>query len=145
MKKMFVFFTIVMMMMSSGSVWGESPEETVAIKKVALDYIEGVYEGDAERVKRSLHPKLAKRMVLTDAATGNAKLMDLTAEMLVSYIRKHSEKTMLKDQQQVDVTILDVYKNMASVKITSVKYFDYLHMVKWDGEWVILNVVWENK
>ncbi len=144
MKKIFVFLAIVLVM-SSGSVWGCSQEVTVDIKKVALNYIEGVYEGDAERVKRALHPKLAKRMVFTDAATGNAKLMELTADILVSYIRQHPEKIIPKDRQQIDVMILDVYKNMASVKITSAKYFDYLHMVKWDGEWVILNVVWENK
>ena len=35
-----------------------------AIKQTALDYIEGWYEGNAERMERALHPELAKRIVL---------------------------------------------------------------------------------
>ena len=144
MKKTVVFLTIVLAM-SSGGVLGESQEETVGIKKAALDYIEGWYEGNAERMERALHPKLVKRMVFTDAATGKATLKELTAAMMVSSTRAGFGKGTPKDQRQIEVTILDVYKNTASVKITSAKYVDYLHIVKWDGQWVILNVVWENK
>ena len=31
-----------------------------AIRQTALDYIEGYYEGNAERMERALHPELAK-------------------------------------------------------------------------------------
>ena len=35
----------------------------VAIERAGLDDIEGWYDGDAERMRRSLHPDLAKRKV----------------------------------------------------------------------------------
>src|SRR5262249_46471729 len=38
-----------------------SDEVRAAIKQTALDYIEGWYEGDAERMERAVHPELAKR------------------------------------------------------------------------------------
>jgi len=37
-----------------------------AIKATALDYIEGWYEGNPERMERALHPDLAKRIVMTN-------------------------------------------------------------------------------
>src|SRR5690242_18620326 len=38
-----------------------------AIRRTALDYIDGWYTGDAERMRRSLHPDLAKRIQRPDA------------------------------------------------------------------------------
>src|SRR5262249_48228671 len=43
-----------------------SEADLAAIKQTALDYIEGYYEGNAERMERALHPELAKRIVRTD-------------------------------------------------------------------------------
>ena len=31
---------------------------------------------------------------------------------------------------------------IANVIATSARYVDYLHLVKWDGRWLILNVLW---
>lgn len=39
-----------------------SAADSAAIKQTALDYIEGWYEGNAERMERALHPDLAKRI-----------------------------------------------------------------------------------
>ena len=51
----------------------QSPADASAIKQTALDYIEGWYEGDAERMERALHPELAKRIVRTNQE-GNSRL-----------------------------------------------------------------------
>ena len=46
----------------------------VAIRTAIMDYVEGWYEGDAERMNRCLHPRLAKRAAasgdIANAATG---------------------------------------------------------------------------
>lgn len=38
-----------------------SETDKTAIRQAALDYIEGSYEADAERMERALHPDLAKQ------------------------------------------------------------------------------------
>ena len=38
----------------------QSAADTAAIKATALDYVEGWFEGNAERMERALHPVLAK-------------------------------------------------------------------------------------
>ena len=49
------------------------------------------------------------------------------------------------EQRQTDVHILDIFENAASVKVVAHGWIDYMHMAKWDGRWVIVNVLWELK
>lgn len=118
--------------------------EQSAIKQTALDYIEGWYEGNVERMERALHPDLAKRIVITDAQ-GKSRLNQTSAMGLVQGTRRGGGKDTPKDKQRKDVMILDVDENAASVKIVASDWIDYLHLAKWNGRWVIVNVLWEFK
>jgi hypothetical protein len=122
----------------------QSPADATAIKQTALDYIEGWYEGNAERMERALHPELAKRIVRTNQE-GNSRLDQMSAMSLVLGTRRGGGKNTPAAKQQKDVTILDVYENAASVKVVASDWIDYLHMAKSNGRWVIVNVLWELK
>ncbi|MGH9832826.1 MAG: nuclear transport factor 2 family protein [Blastocatellia bacterium] len=119
--------------------------ELAAIKQTALDYIEGYYEGNAERMERALHPDLAKRIVHTDPRSGRSRLDQMSAMSLVQGTRARASRPTPKDQRQNDVTVLDVFGNTASVKIVATDWIDYLHVAKFNGRWVIVNVLWELK
>jgi len=123
---------------------GEVNDEE-AIRQAALDYIEGWYAGDAERMEQSLHPELAKRAVFTDAEKGRSRLDQMSAMTLVQATRKGWGKNTPVEKQQNDVTILDKYENAACVKIVAADWIDYLHVAKYNGRWVIVNVLWEMK
>lgn len=131
-------------MVSAPAGAGDATEET-AIKQAALDYIEGWYEGDAERMERALHPDLAKRIVRTDPAKGGSRLDQMSALTLVQYTRAGYGRNVPEANQQKDVSILDKYGNVASVKIIAKDWIDYLHLAKFNGEWKIINVLWEIK
>jgi len=122
-----------------------SPQSTKEIRQTALDYIEGWYEGDGARMERALHPELAKRMVSTDPKTGRSVLDQMGAMTLVLNTRKGSGTRFPKSQQHKEITILDVYENAACVKIDAATWVDYLEMAKWNGQWKIINVLWELK
>jgi Putative lumazine-binding len=119
--------------------------DTDAIKQTALDYIEGWYEGNAERMERALHPELAKRIVRTDPKSGRSRLDQMSAMSLVQGTRGGYGKNTPKEKQQKDVTILDVFEGAASVKVVAGDWIDYLHMARFNGRWVIVNVLWELK
>jgi hypothetical protein len=119
--------------------------DSAAIRQTALDYIEGWYEGNAERMERALHPELAKRIVRTDSKTGRSGLGQQSAMTLVQGTRNGGGKNTPKEKQQKDVTILDLFENAASVKVVASDWIDYLHVAKWNGRWVIVNVLWELK
>jgi len=122
----------------------QTPADSQAIKQTALDYIEGWYEGNAERMERALHPELAKRIVRS-SPEGRSRLDQMSAMSLVLGTRRGGGKETPKEKQQKDVTILDVFENAASVKVVASDWIDYLHMARSNGRWVIVNVLWELK
>lgn len=118
--------------------------DKAAIKVTAFDYIEGWYEGNAERMERALHPDLAKRIIQTNGK-GQSRLDQMSAMSLVQGTRRGFGKNTPKEKQLKDVTILDVFENAASVKIVASDWIDYLHIAKFNGRWLIINVLWELK
>lgn len=121
----------------------QSPEDEAAIRAASLDYIEGWYTGDAARMERALHPELVKRMVFTDPATDVSTLDDMGAMALVQDTRAAYGARTPPELQRRDVTILDMYENAASVRVDAGRWIDYLHLARWNGEWKIVNVLWE--
>lgn len=116
-----------------------------AIKATALDYIEGWYEGNAERMERALHPELAKRVVMTDRQNGRSRLDQMGAMTLVQYTKAGYGTRTPVEKRQKDVTILDIYENVAMVKVVAYDWIDYLQIARFNGRWVIVNVLWELK
>ncbi len=122
----------------------DAEADRTAIRQAALDYAEGWYEGNAERMERALHPELAKRIARTNPE-GRSRLDQMSAMTLVQFTRNGGGKNTPKEKQQKDVTILDIFGNAASVKLEMNGWIDYLHVAKFNGRWVIVNVLWEVK
>lgn len=134
---------IVVATTTIGTARSQAATDREAIVKTALDYIEGYYTGDGARMERSLHPDLAKRIVRVDPA-GKPRLDHMGAPQLVKIAASRANAPK-PAQQQKDVTVLDVFGNTASVKIVANDWIDYLHVAKWEGRWLIVNVLWEMK
>lgn len=132
-------FLIVLLLASENT---NTEAEKAAVKQAALDYIEGWYEGNAERMERALHSDLTKKGVQVLPQTGRTLLNYASASNMVEYTRAGLGKNP-KKKQKIEVTILDVFKNMACVKIVSPDFVDYLQIAKYNGEWKIVNVLWE--
>jgi hypothetical protein len=120
----------------------QSAADSAAIRTTALDYIDGYYSADAPRMERALHNHLAKRLVYSDTA-GHSHLVDLTALELVQATGRHPPMPVAERREEV--RILDIFGNAAMVKIDASTWVDYLQEVRWNGRWVIINVVWENR
>ncbi|MEZ5424849.1 MAG: nuclear transport factor 2 family protein [Pyrinomonadaceae bacterium] len=141
---LFIFTVFIACAVQVSAQKAVSEADKEAIRQAALDYIEGWYEGNAERMERALHPDLAKRIVITNDK-GQSRLDQMSAMGLVQGTRTGYGKNTPKEKQQKDVTVLDVFGNAASVKIVASDWVDYLHLAKFNGRWVIVNVLWELK
>ena len=124
------------------AIHAQTAADSNGIRQAALDYIEGYYEGDGARMERALHPELAKRIVRTNEQ-GRSQLGQMSAMSLVLGTRAGGGKDVPAADRRKDVTILDIYQNAASAKIDASGWVDYLHLAKWNGRWVIVNVLWE--
>ena len=123
----------------------QTAADSAAIRAVALDYAEGWYTADSARMTRALHPRLAKRIVMAPRDGGESRLGDMTAEQLVHGTARGGGSRTPSDRRQADVQILDIFQNTASVRLTMADWIDYLHVAKWNGRWVVINVLWEMK
>ena len=124
------------------TVAAQTPADSAGIRQAALDYVVGYYEGDGARMERAIHPELAKRIVAVDER-GRYRLGQMSAMTLVEGTRAGGGRDTPVAERRSDVTIFDIYQNAASAKIYASGWIDYLHLAKWNGRWVIVNVLWE--
>jgi len=124
--------------------FGQTDADREAIKRTALNYAEGWYEGNAEKMESSLHPDLAKRIARSNDK-GQTKLDQMSAMSLEQGTRTGFGKQTPKEEQQKDVTVLDVTGGAATVKLEMRDWVDYMHIARSNGKWVIVNVLWEIK
>jgi hypothetical protein len=136
---------MLLLFVTAPAVRAQSSADSAGIRATALDYVEGWYEGNAERMSRALHPELVKRILVRDTVTGKAMLQGMGASVLVNSTRHGYGKETPRERQQKDVAILDIFGNAASAKATMADWIDYMQLARVDGRWVIVNVLWERK
>ncbi|MBA3346177.1 MAG: nuclear transport factor 2 family protein [Gemmatimonadales bacterium] len=137
--------SLLVLLAAAPAAQSQTAADSSAIRAAALDYVEGWYEGNPERMNRALHPELVKRIVVTDTATGRSVLENMGASSLVNGTRHGFGKKTPKEKQQKDVRILDIFGGAASVKAVMADWTDYMQLAKVDGRWVIVNVLWAMK
>jgi hypothetical protein len=115
-----------------------------AITKTVRDYIESCYEGNPDRIAGAIHPAMIKRALMPHEVTNRSIIRITSASQLIENIRGLKEegfKTPETDRR-FDLTILDIYEDIATVKVFAHYWLDYLHLIKIDNEWKIINVLW---
>jgi hypothetical protein len=138
-------YVFVLLALLVGGVQAQSSADSAAVRATALDYVEGWYEGNSERMARALHPELVKRIVVQDSTTGKTMVQGMGASVLVNSTRHGYGKETPKERQQKEVRVLDIFGNAASAKAVMADWVDYMQLAKVDGRWVIVNVLWERK
>jgi hypothetical protein len=109
--------------------------EQELITRTALDYFEGWFTGDVARMRRALHPGLAKR-----ALDGEGALDETTAEWMIEATAEGRGK---RDGVETDVEVVDVYGDIATAVVRSSVYREYLHLLRTDEGWKIVNALWQ--
>src|SRR5262245_41453724 len=119
--------------------------DQLAIRRAALDYMQGWYEGDVERMSRCLHPELAKRAILRDPQTGELRFYHLGQQQMVAKTQQGGgSEDVPADKRYYEVSTLDVSGDIACARAESYEYIDYLQLARCEGSWVIVNVLWTN-
>ena len=112
-----------------------------ALEQVALDYLEGWFDGDPVRMEQALHPELVKRTL--KMADGVESLDTLTAASMIDATRAGVGRTRDPGDRRISVRVEHVHGNIASVTCLCAVYVDYLHLVRTRAGWRITNVAWD--
>ena len=119
--------------------------ERDAVRRAALDYLEGFYEGDSAKIVRSVRPDVRKAGYYKgrDATTYTAEEMPF-ADFL-SYVRNfRSHNRTTPPTAPREVTVGEVNDQTATAKVVAWWGVDYLQLAKYDGNWMIVNVIWQS-
>lgn len=137
-----LFLSVIPLMMVTSTVAGAGGNDIEAIKETARLYMEAWYGGDAELMKRAVHRHLSKRSLL-DSHHGKDDIRLTTGADMVAYTRSGYGKSLWRKNLKIEVVVLDFHQNIASVKVITPHYYEYLHLVKLDGKWTIINALYE--
>lgn len=117
-------------------------EDSSAIRETAGNYMAAWYHGDTELMKQSLYKKLAKRNV--KRGYGDTRVIGVTSRAdMLSYTRGGYGKRLWEEGMKIRITVLDQHDNIASVKVVTPHYYEYLHLAKTGNGWVIVNTLYE--
>ena len=122
----------------------QSVQDTNDIKRAALDYIESQHNLDPKQMEQALHPRMVKRTFWKDKPTGKDYLRETSAESMILLAESYNkEKDKFPTHPKKEVIILDATERIASVKLIADEWIDYMHLVKNNGKWTIINVLWQ--
>lgn len=114
-------------------------DDLVAIERAASDYIEAWLTGDADRMADCLHPDLTKRSVDRSAAE-RWPVIAVTRDDMVDATRS-GRGTQLPRGYTVSVDA--AFGGIATVRVDSARYVDFLHIARFQDRWRIVNVLWQ--
>lgn len=140
----FTFFIIAFFVIGTLSVQAQTAQDTVDIKRVALAYIESQHTPNPKQMEDALHPRVVKRSVFKNKKTKKDYVSEYSAENLVILAETYNTAgDKFPKAPKKDLKLLDVSALTASVKLIADEWFDYMHLVKTNGEWKIINVLWQ--
>ncbi len=129
---------------SFGSLCAQTKEDSLMVKQVALDYIESQHKVQPEQFERAAHPRMVKRTFWTNKQTKKEYLRETFTDAMVLLAASYNvDGDKFPDKPKKEVIILDMYDKTASVKLVADDWIDYMHIVKLNGEWKLVNVLWQ--
>ena len=115
--------------------FAQNTDDATAVRSTVHDYIEAYYTGDAARMQHSLHPHYLKHMI-----HGDIPMREKTGAQMVSEVQRGGSAAPA-NQKTEQITVLDVAGDIASAKLITPGWTDYITLSKVDGSWKILSVV----
>lgn len=119
---------------------GVSSEDIDAIREAALDYLEGYVSADAQRHHGSYHPEAIKRRY-NQYEDGVFGIASLSPQTMADWAARQDPG----DIGDAEIIIDGVYNDIASVRVYSKWWVDFLHIVKARGSWKLFHVTWHNR
>jgi hypothetical protein len=117
------------------------PEDAAAIRVCLLDYFEGWFDGDAERMDRALHPGLAKHAIGQDA--GRSETLDVTTKPeMVEATRQGRGRQRDVPDRAIRIDIAAVSGDIAAAIVHSAVYVEFVLLARTSEGWRITGTLW---
>ena len=108
------------------------------VRATVLDYFEGWYDADTERMAHALHPELVKRWAGDTHGVRLGRILDKPT-MVAKTAEGGGSDSRPTGADPFEVEVLDVYGEIATAIVRSPEYREYLHLVRTPEGWQIVN------
>lgn len=131
----------------ANSMANRNSAEAAEIKEAILDYTEGVYNVDTLRIYKSVHPDLVKRSSGYDKQKeGYSPMQEMSFDQLIDLTLHWNRDGQRANSESIrKIEIYDIQDKTASARLMAAWGTDYLHLVKVDGKWYIMNVLGQSQ
>jgi putative lumazine-binding protein len=121
-------------------------DTTIAqVRRAALDYLEGFYEGDTAKIIRSVRPNVAKWGFWRPRDSTAFEPDSMSYAEFITYARNvRARNRPVNPLWPKDVVVFDVQSKTASAKVTAWWGSDYLLLGKFGDRWMITHVLWQS-
>jgi hypothetical protein len=126
------------------TVLSQSVDERERVRQAVLDYVEGVYQVEPARIERSVHPSLSKQGFWREQGKDGYTSGKMSFAGLVEVAKTWNKSGKLPKDAPKEITIFDVQDQTASAKLVAAWGTDYFHLAKYEGKWMIVNVLWQS-
>jgi hypothetical protein len=104
--------------------------DELAVRRAALDYVEGIYEQDGARIKRSLHPRV--RWSGDEAQLGYRDLVNVATNKCLAYAAASDAPRRVR--------VSRLRREAAIVNVAAAWGEDRVELKKNDGRWRIVRI-----
>jgi hypothetical protein len=122
-------------------------DDREAVRRAVLDYVEGFYQGDSTRLRRSVWPDVRKYGYMRRQTGGVVRYQGIALRFPEEFMRVAADMGSGRDAIPADaprdITLFDVQDQTASAKLRAVWGTDYLLLAKENGRWMITHVLWQ--
>ncbi|MBQ4819581.1 nuclear transport factor 2 family protein [Aquimarina sp. MMG016] len=121
-------------------------KDSVAIRTKSLAYLRALQELDSTLMKSAFHPDLAKRTLGYDRKEKKEIIRETTYEQMIEFSKSWNKVgNKFPPNPNNQAIILDIYNRIATVKLISDNWVEYLQLVQTNNEWKIINLLWQHK
>jgi len=145
-RALLVFLALFGAVIMPDRVLGQSSADSAGVRRAALDYLEGFYEGDSTKHAQSVRSEVYKYgfWLPRDSTRFQGEQMPW-AEFLAYTRRMKARGATTPASAPREVQLLDVQDQTAAAKVTAFWGTDYLLIGKYDGRWMVSSVLWQSR
>ena len=121
-------------------------KDSIEIKRISIGYLKALQELKPELMNEVMNDSLNKVTLGYSRELRKEVVTAISRERMLENARSwNKSNTRFPPNPMNNVKILDVYHRIATVKLYSDNWVEYLHLIKTNNKWSIINLLWQHK
>jgi hypothetical protein len=121
-------------------------QDSLEIKRISLGYLTALQKLKPELMKEVMNDSLNKVTVGFSRSLRKEVVTAIPKSRMIENAKNwNKSNTRFPPNPNNQIKILDIYHRIATVKLYSDNWVEYLHLIKLDGKWSIINLLWQHK